>query len=137
MPFDPKIKGELVALFFLPATLLAQAPPAADQPPPAFKLEVIGATPMPGLDLLLKEIPAPVQTALSRDIDASGALDLGDLNRRMNGVFVNEMQGNRSSQTSPTAALPRRRCLALRRGCRSTWTAFASIRRSGMSSAGI
>jgi outer membrane receptor protein involved in Fe transport len=121
MPFDSKIKGEqngcpgnlhggylpqvirarsasfiaLVALFFLPATLLAQAPPAADQPPPAFKLEVIGATPLPGLDLLLEEIPAPAQTALSRDIDASGALDLGDfLNRRMNGVFVNEMQGN-------------------------------------------
>ena len=85
-----------IARFFLSATLSAQAPPVAEQPPPpAFKLEVIGATPLPGVDLLLQEIPAPVQTALSRDIDASGALDLADfLNRRMNGVFVNEMQGN-------------------------------------------
>jgi outer membrane receptor protein involved in Fe transport len=85
-----------VALVLLPATLSAQAPPVVEQPPPpAFKLEVIGATPLPGVDLLLEEIPAPVQTALSRDIDASGALDLADfLNRRINGVFVNEMQGN-------------------------------------------
>ena len=36
-----------------------------------------------------------MQTAGSADIDASGALDLSDfLNRRFNGVFVNEMQGN-------------------------------------------
>ena len=48
-----------------------------------------------GLDLKLEQIPAPVQTAVSADIEASGALDLSDfLNRRFNGVFVNEMQGN-------------------------------------------
>ena len=36
-----------------------------------------------------------MQTAGSADIEASGALDLSDfLNRRFNGVFVNEMQGN-------------------------------------------
>jgi outer membrane receptor protein involved in Fe transport len=51
--------------------------------------------PLPGLDLRLDQIPAPVHTALSADIDASGALDLSDfLNRRFNGVFVNEIEGN-------------------------------------------
>ena len=36
-----------------------------------------------------------MQTATDRDIDNSGALDLSDfLNRRMNGVHVNEVQNN-------------------------------------------
>ena len=36
-----------------------------------------------------------MQTAVGADIEASGALDLSDfLNRRFNGVFVNEMQNN-------------------------------------------
>ena len=40
-------------------------------------------------------IPAPVQTATARDIETSGALDVADfLNRRMNGVHVNEIQNN-------------------------------------------
>ncbi|HEX4348281.1 MAG TPA: Plug domain-containing protein, partial [Vicinamibacterales bacterium] len=60
-----------------------------------FKVTVIEATPLPGLDLTIDEIPAPVQTAVAADIDASGALDLSDfLNRRFNDVHVNEMQGN-------------------------------------------
>lgn len=51
--------------------------------------------PLPSLNLTLEQIPAPVQTAGSADIDASGALDLSDfLNRRFTGVFVNETQGN-------------------------------------------
>ena len=42
-----------------------------------------------------RRCPAPVQTATDRDIDSSGALDLSDfLNRRMNGVYVNEVQNN-------------------------------------------
>jgi outer membrane receptor protein involved in Fe transport len=78
----------------LTAPVRAQAPPT-EQPPPKFKVEVIESTPLPGVNLTLEDIPAPVQTALARDIDASGALDLSDfLNRRINGVFVNEMQGN-------------------------------------------
>ena len=37
----------------------------------------------------------PVQTATAADVENSGALDLGDfMNRRLNGVFLNEMQGN-------------------------------------------
>jgi outer membrane receptor for Fe3+-dicitrate len=73
-----------------------QTPQNAPPPsPPTFKVEVIETTPLPGLDLKLEQVPAPVQTAGSAAIDASGALDLADfLNRRFNGVFVNEMQGN-------------------------------------------
>ncbi|MGH9851467.1 MAG: TonB-dependent receptor plug domain-containing protein, partial [Blastocatellia bacterium] len=61
----------------------------------AFKVDVIGTTPLPGSDLEPVEIPAPVQAATQRDLDASGALDLSDfLNRRLSGVHVNEIQGN-------------------------------------------
>ena len=56
---------------------------------------MIGATPLPGVELTLDKIPSPVQTAIAHDIDDSGALDLSDfLNRRINGVYVNEVQGN-------------------------------------------
>ena len=34
--------------------------------PPDFKVEVIETTPLPGLDLKLEQIPAPVQTAVER-----------------------------------------------------------------------
>ena len=47
------------------------------------------------MDRSLDEIPAPVQAATERDIEQSGALDLSDfLNRRLNGVYLNEVQGN-------------------------------------------
>ena len=80
----------------LPARASAQAPPAPPpQDPLTFTVDVIGTTPLPGVDLLLVDIPAPVQTAIGRDIPASGALDLADfLNRRFTGVHVNEVQGN-------------------------------------------
>ena len=40
-------------------------------------------------------VPAPVQTATAADIDAERPLDLSNfLNRRMNGVHVNEVQNN-------------------------------------------
>lgn len=56
---------------------------------------MIGTTPLPGVDLTLDKIPAPVQTAIARDLENSGALDLSNfLNRRINGVYVNEVQGN-------------------------------------------
>jgi outer membrane receptor protein involved in Fe transport len=61
----------------------------------AVTVDVIGTTPLPGVDLPLDKIPSPAQSGLARDIDESGALDLSDfLNRRMNGVYVNEVQGN-------------------------------------------
>lgn len=59
------------------------------------RVEVVGTTPLPGMNLPLNEIPAPVQTASQTDIANSTAVNLGDLmNRRLNGVFLNEMQGN-------------------------------------------
>jgi outer membrane receptor protein involved in Fe transport len=68
---------------------------SAQTVPPAYKVEVIEATPLPGVDVPLEAIPAPAQTALERDIIASGAIDLSDfLNRRLTSVFVNEIQGN-------------------------------------------
>ncbi len=77
--------------FLLAVPLSAHAQSA----PPAYKVEVIEATPLPGVDVPLEAIPAPAQTALSREIAASGAIDLTDfLNRRLTSVFINEIQGN-------------------------------------------
>jgi outer membrane receptor protein involved in Fe transport len=62
---------------------------------PAFALEVVATTPLPGVERPLYEIPAPVQAATGRDLEQSGALDLADfLNRRIGGVYLNELQGN-------------------------------------------
>ena len=61
----------------------------------AARIDVVGATPLPGTDLALDEIPAPVQAATARDIQESGSLDLAALlNRRLNGVHINENQEN-------------------------------------------
>ncbi len=73
----------------------AQAPGGQSPPPPVFRVEVIAATPLPGVDLTLDQIPAPIQTALDTDIVGSGAIDIADfLNRRVTGVYVNELRGN-------------------------------------------
>jgi outer membrane receptor protein involved in Fe transport len=62
---------------------------------PAFNVDVVGITPLPGAGASIYEIPAPVQAATERDIAQSGALDLSDfLTRRLNGVYLNEIQGN-------------------------------------------
>jgi outer membrane receptor protein involved in Fe transport len=90
-------------LVWTTAPAVAQTPPpptpSTQNPPPddipSFRLEVIETTPLPGLDLRPIQVPAPVQTATAADIEASGALDLSNfLNRRFNGVFVNEIQNN-------------------------------------------
>src|SRR5262245_12852548 len=61
----------------------------------AYKVDVISATPLQGVDLLPKDVAAPVQSGTQRDIEQSGAIDLSDfLNRRLDGVHVNEIQGN-------------------------------------------
>src|SRR5262245_15468331 len=99
----------LIALF-CPMTSRAQDPPQDPQPPSQQQprqpqqeqpptldvtVTVVGTTPLPGVELPRDEVPAPVQTASGKDIDNSGALNLADfLNRRVNGVIVNEMQGN-------------------------------------------
>ena len=82
----------LLCLAALTVQAAAQTPP---QDPLVFTVDVIGTTPLPGVELRLGDIPAPVQTALGRDLDASGALDVADfLNRRFTAVHVNEVQGN-------------------------------------------
>lgn len=59
------------------------------------KVDVVSETPLAGTDLTINQIAAPVQTATSADIRNSGALELGDfMNRQLNGVYFNEMQGN-------------------------------------------
>ena len=78
----------------------AAAFPQPPQPPPApptvaVTVDVIGTTPLPGVDVTLDKMPSPVQTAIARDLDEAGTLDLSAfLNRRMTGVYVNETQGN-------------------------------------------
>jgi len=79
-----------------PAQVPDQTPVVPQAPPPLiFNITVAGTTPLQGSDLPISRIPAPVQTAIGRDLDRSGALDLSDfLNRRLNGVHVNEIQSN-------------------------------------------
>ncbi|HEX5226938.1 MAG TPA: TonB-dependent receptor, partial [Bryobacteraceae bacterium] len=61
----------------------------------ASKVDVVSETPLAGTDLEINQIAAPVQTATSADVESSGALDLSDfMNRRLNGVFINELQEN-------------------------------------------
>jgi outer membrane receptor protein involved in Fe transport len=61
----------------------------------ASRVDVVAATPLVGTDLSTNQIAGPVQTATAADIDKSGALNLADfMNRRLNGVYLNEMQGN-------------------------------------------
>ncbi len=60
-----------------------------------YSVNVVSATPLPGVDLSPSDIAAPVQTHTQRDIEESGALELSDfLNRRLDGVHLNEIQGN-------------------------------------------
>lgn len=59
------------------------------------KVDVVSQTPLAGTDLQINQIAAPVQTATASDIENSGAIDLSDfMNRRLNGVFINELQEN-------------------------------------------
>ena len=59
------------------------------------RIDVVAVTPLVGGDLPLSAIPTPVQTASSDDVEKTAALDLADLlNKRLNGVFINENQEN-------------------------------------------
>jgi outer membrane receptor protein involved in Fe transport len=76
----------------------SQAPSQDPQTPPpstTFTVTVVGATPLVGIELPIEQVAAPVQTLSGRTLEASGALDLpAYLDRRLNGVHVNEIQGN-------------------------------------------
>jgi outer membrane receptor protein involved in Fe transport len=61
----------------------------------ASKVDVVATTPLAGTELAPYQIAGPIQTATAADLQNSGALDLADLmNRRLNGVYLNEMQAN-------------------------------------------
>ncbi len=61
----------------------------------ASSVDVIDATPLPGVNLARNEIPSPVQSANSADFTSTNAIDLADLlNRRLQGVHINEIQNN-------------------------------------------
>ena len=60
-----------------------------------FKVDVVGVTPLGGVDVPLDQIPSPVQTLTGKDLEDTGALDLSEfMNRRLDGVHINETQGN-------------------------------------------
>ncbi len=61
----------------------------------ADSITVVGTTPLAGVGLERDQLPVTAQTANAFDLEQSGATNLGDfLNRRLNGVFVNEVQSN-------------------------------------------
>jgi len=97
------------------------------------KVDVVATTPLPGLDLPLDEIAAPVQTASQADLENSSALDLPDLmNRRLNGVHLNEVQGNPFQADLNFRGYTASPLLGRRRGFRSMWMACGRISRLGM-----
>ncbi|GAP33723.1 TonB-dependent receptor [Piscinibacter sakaiensis] len=75
---------------------LAAGGAAAQQPVTELeRVEVIGATPLPGLAVPRSQVPAPVQTATGAALERSGALGPADFAaRRLGSVFVNEIQNN-------------------------------------------
>jgi outer membrane cobalamin receptor len=93
----------MVALLHLavPVALLVAAVPAAAQSvqqtgqAAVQQVDVVGTTPLPGLDVPRDRIAGNVQTARGDDIERSRALDLTNfMNRRLGSVHINEVQNN-------------------------------------------
>lgn len=77
---------------YLVLALLPAVPAAAQQIP---TVDVVGATPLPGLGIARDKVPANVQVLDSAAATAPDSATLPDaLNRRLGSVFVNEIQGN-------------------------------------------
>ena len=59
------------------------------------RVDVVARTPLAGPDVARDQIAGAIQKATAADLENSGALDLAELmNRRLNGVYLNEMQAN-------------------------------------------
>ncbi len=59
------------------------------------RVEVVATMPLAGTDLTADQFAGPIHTATAADVANSGALDLPDfMSRRLNGVYLNETQGN-------------------------------------------
>lgn len=77
------------------ALALAYASAAAHAQIQLERVEVVGVSPVPGVDVPRELIAANLQTARAADIERSQALDLSSfMNRRLGSVYLNEMQGN-------------------------------------------
>ncbi|MFZ6744584.1 TonB-dependent receptor [Undibacterium sp. JH2W] len=73
----------------------AQLARAANETIVSPTVEIIGVTVLPGMGLRKEQIPSAVQTATSKDLDKSGALNISDFfNRYLGSVHVNDVQGN-------------------------------------------
>lgn len=89
----------VVALLPLEASAQSGGTASGPSTPQAVTTEldvtVVGVVPLPGVELPANQVPSPVQTATSKEIEASGAADLSDfLNRNLAGVHINEIQNN-------------------------------------------
>ena len=93
MPTSPLLS--LLSASLWAATLTHSGAALAQDQRTLAPVEVIGTMPLPGIGQPLYEIAAPVQSATSRELRQSGALDLGDfMNRALGSVHVNDIQGN-------------------------------------------
>jgi outer membrane receptor protein involved in Fe transport len=71
------------------------ASPEPDQGPPVFRVTIVEATPLPGLDLPPAALAMPIQTTTAVDILKSASLDISSfMNRQMASISVAETQGN-------------------------------------------
>jgi len=76
----------------VPLLLAAGGAWARDAPQ---RVEVVGITPVPGLDLPKDRVPSNVQTARAAEIERSHAVELaGFMNRQLGSVHINEVQNN-------------------------------------------
>jgi len=84
------------AILLLSHNLAAEAQPALPvRVAELATVTVIGAAPLPGLDVPRDQIPANVQTATDVDLERLHALDLSSyLSRALGSVSINETQGN-------------------------------------------
>ena len=85
----------VLAVTTAPLLALAAEEPPREATAILAPVQVIGLTPLPGLELPQDRIAAPVQTATSTQIERSGALSIADfMSRRFGSVHVNDIQGN-------------------------------------------
>lgn len=96
-PFRPSAASSVIgacALLCSGATA-AQAATSEANAPGLAPVVIIGAAPLPGLDVPRDQVPAPVQTATDRDLDQRQAQDLSSfMNRQLGSVHVNDIQNN-------------------------------------------
>ncbi len=83
----------LASLAFIAGLAQAQTPPAGESTLP--QVEVVGATPLPGLGIPKDQIPANVQTLGDKRLKQTQSLNLPDaMTTLMPSANVNEIQGN-------------------------------------------